>query len=406
MLIRTALLSALLLAGPFSRCRGDDPPLIVPPPQFLDAGPRYDSRPHDDLLSPDVTPPDLHPHADRWVDSSGRACTPGGSQCAPGQTCALITSKTVGVCATKCDPTKYPLVPNGCPPKTQCGTLPGAASTTEGRCFATCSLAPGKNDCEAGIACHSGEQVGLYGAGVCVGPPGCAKDTDCPVRTATACDPSGTNKCPAGAFCHPSSGGTVKGRCARAGKCDKVSGLCVGHSLGNATAKVGDPCADDTGCGGEMVCMTQTDDGKQVRYRNGYCAVRGCAHSGWTARACPKGSACNRVYAAGLCQRTCDLDMASGCRGEAKDYYGDYECRAWDNLSMANKKVSSGPVCDFGLAMSCDTLASSKLGCPAVGVPKTNKTNMLCRALDGTKLTAGNPAGFCLDDTTSGSKKR
>ena len=45
------------------------------------------------------------------------------------------------------------------------------------------------------------------------------------------------------------------GICVKPGKCDLTSNLCAPHSLGKPTAKIGDPCKDDTECAGNMVCL-------------------------------------------------------------------------------------------------------------------------------------------------------
>ena len=99
------------------------------------------------------------------------------------------------------------------------------------------------------------------------------------------------------------------------------------------------------------------------------------------------------------------MKVAADCRGQAKDLYGDYECRAWDRLSWGGSvKISDKPGCDIGPAMTCDLLGAN-LDCSYVGL-KNNPTNMSCRGLDGTKLAKGTAKGFCLDDTASGTKKR
>lgn len=439
MLIRSGLLLLIFsMGGPFSRCN-DEPPSIPPMPRYLDAG--LDAYVPPDLkfadtVGPDQYNPDLVPHDDIWVDTTGRACTAGAKQCGGGMKCIFVTDKKVGVCASTCD-LKSPLLPTGCPPQTACAVAPDGMVSTTDFCYRKCALAPGQNSCPAGVACHFGLIVGKPSQGLCLGPPGCSKDSDCPVRTSTTCDLAGGKKCPAGQLCHPvNSAATTAGQCAKPGKCDVKSGLCLGHSLGNASAKVGDPCSDDTACGGEMTCLMERDDkttalagGKActsgaeccsrvckagkcaaglcvTRNRNGYCTMVGCTHAAWTARACPSGSVCNKVKIGGQCQLGCDLTKADQCRGQATDLLGDYECRAWNNLSMGGVPITSGAVCDPGPDLPCGFLALSKLDCSSVGVPATNASNMSCRGLDGTQLAKGSPNGFCLDDTASGAKKR
>jgi hypothetical protein len=140
--------------------------------------------------------------------------------------------------------------------------------------------------------------------------------------------------------------------------------------------------------------------------------VQGCEFSATLpTRACPSGSICNKLYAGGLCQRSCSLGTASTCRGASGDLLGDYECRAWDNLAMGGVPVASGPVCDHGPSMPCNLLEASKLDCTSVAdksnifVP--NPTKMGCRSLGNIALTNPyDPYGFCLDDTSSGSQLR
>ncbi len=422
------------MAGPFSRC-DDDPPAV--PPSRLDAGSFLDVAPPDSL-PPDLEQPDQGPASDLWVETTGRACVPGSTECGQGRSCLLVLGKKVGVCTSECVfSTKTPLVPNSCLPQDKCGQAPPGSSGANGRCYRKCALATGQNKCSTGVACHFGMQVGLPGQGLCLGAPACTTDNDCPVRTAIPCKTSGGVKCPAGQFCHPMGSFTTAGYCSRAGKCDKVSGLCDDHALGKAGTKVDDLCADDTQCVGEMTCMMERDDKKTalaggaactsgpsccsgkctggkcaagpclIYNRNGYCSSRGCSYAAtWTGRKCPAGSSCNRLYSGGLCQSTCDLTAAAQCRGQDKDRLGDYECRAWNNLSMSGKLVAGSPVCDFGLAMPCDLLLSRNLDCSSVGLATTNKTKMSCRGLDGTKLAKYTPGGFCLDDTASGTLKR
>jgi len=122
-----------------------------------------------------------------------------------------------------------------------------------------------------------------------------------------------------------------------------------------------------------------------------------------TSRACPTGSSCNTLYLGGMCQKTCDQTVASTCRGNTLDKKGDYECIAWNNLS-----ISTAPVCDFGMNLACSFLqtTSGTLSCANLGTDKTaatNPTNMTCRKPDGTVLTnKWDPAGYCYDNTASG----
>jgi hypothetical protein len=144
-----------------------------------------------------------------------------------------------------------------------------------------------------------------------------------------------------------------------------------------------------------------------VDYRNGYCTIDGCAFaSTLTGRACPTGSHCNLLWFGGLCQKACDLSQASDCRNIATDLYGDYECRAWNYLTIGGVMVSAGPVCDFGTAVDCALFAGTTLDCSNLG-DSFNTTNMACRGLDSSiKTNKHDPTGFCLDTTTSGPQFR
>lgn len=58
-------------------------------------------------------------------------------------------------------------------------------------------------------------------------------------------------------------------------------------------------------------------------------------------------------------------------------------------------------MCDFGYGVSCDDL-SGTIGCATIG-NTGDTTNMSCRSLRNVTLSAGSAAGFCLDNTASGS---
>ncbi len=369
--------------------------------------------------------------------SIGAPCTQSGGQCGAG-TCVL-TSATAGFCTCPCAPDdpQTPLVnEDSCPNLAQnvCGSVVYSNGQQQNICLRTCQPKLGASDCGAPLACEpsSGWQFGLYSKAVCAFS-GCKGNADCPVLTATVCSVVAAN-CATGT-CLSFAGGD-EGRCALPGSCDLTSGLCAPHSLGNAAAKVGDPCKADTDCAGNMICQLEFDKAKYQKkggvacssgdeccsgacnntctaapcpllYRNGYCTVPGCAHASLTAYACPAGSACNRLYAGGQCQRTCKLDTASDCRGVTGDYLGDYECRSWDGLIMDGQQIASAPVCDYGPMLPCSTLASSGVSCSDLGNYPTNNTKMSCRTLDNkTTSSLYDPQGYCLDDTSSGTQTR
>ena len=143
----------------------------------------------------------------------------------------------------------------------------------------------------------------------------------------------------------------------------------------------------------------------QVRNRNGYCTIAGCAFaSTLTHRACATGSTCTYYAYGGLCYKSCDLTKASTCRNQAKDKHGDYECRAWNNLSIYGTMVSKTPVCEPGYWATCDVFGSTTLSCSYLGLHnKGNPTKMSCRdPKSGKGLPKGSPSGYCLDNTASG----
>lgn len=136
--------------------------------------------------------------------------------------------------------------------------------------------------------------------------------------------------------------------------------------------------------------------------RNGYCTIDGCAFSSLEAYQCPAGSGCSRLYPGGACLKECTLADATSCRGHAADRLGDYECRAWNNISVGGRAVTPSPVCDFGDSVACHTFKN--LGCDAFGDGISNPTKMSCRDLTGKELPdPRDPLGLCLDDTASGS---
>lgn len=414
----------------------------VDQPKLVDL-PKGDLPKGDLPIKPDLKKPDLGKQDGTPVTGCagiiGKVCTSAGGQCGTAGSC-LLTSSTAGICTCTCttDDPATPLVnEDNCPDlsKNICGKVVLTGGTTQNYCLRKCNPKIGSNDCAAGIACDpaSGSYVGLWQHTVCLFP-GCTKDADCPVITSTICD-TATTPCATGQTCVALASTTTAGRCAKAGKCDLVSGLCGVHALGKATAKVGDPCKDDTECAGNMTCAFEMDMAKvgakkggvactknseccsdscsmtcatglcTVNNRNGYCVISGCQFPTLTPFACPAGSTCNILYLAGRCQKTCALAQKSDCRGNAADYFGDYECRAWDNLTLGGVPIAASPVCDFGTSVPCNLLGTT-LDCTDLG-DSTNSTKMGCRTLDN-KVTANihDPTGFCFDDTASGTQIR
>jgi hypothetical protein len=378
-----------------------------------------DGKPVPDVAAPDAPiAPDGPSSA---CADTGRACSV-TSQCDPGSTCLKTVGATLGVCGCPCTPDdqQTPLVnEDSCPDLSNnvCGWAPNDKQSYH--CYRQCAPKLGTSSCAAGIACHPASAAfsGKLDQAVCAFPM-CTSDTDCPVSTDKSC-PCGSLE-----WCH-------NGRCAKPGSCDLGSGLCKPRSGSfNVAAKVGDPCTSDKGCGAAMRCERErppnslgklgalcASDGDccsgrcsgnkcticVTHARGGYCVVDGCTFaSTLTAYACPLGSTCYRRRPGGWCLKTCDLTAAKDCRGVGMDKNGDYECRAWNNLSLGAVAVSDAPVCDFGESVPCDLFSS--LTCDALGLIPGNSTQMECRApATNVKLVdKKDPNGFCLDTTKSG----
>ncbi len=227
----------------------------------------------------------------------------------------------------------------------------------------------------------------------------CQDGVDCPVQSDIPCTSDGV--CTAwesDAFCDLDDN-----LCARPGNCTP-GGLCGPHTLGAATAAVGDPCDSDFDCPGAGSCfMEQVGEGPGVAYRNGYCVTTGCFAAKYVSEfACPSGSACNTLYYSGICFKTCDLADADGCRGYEGDRGGDYECYAWQNLVTDIGPVSPEPICMTAPYQDCYQ-DSESLDCSSLGDENGNPTNMTCRdRFTGAETVDTDPNGICMDDTSSG----
>jgi hypothetical protein len=379
-----------------------------------------------DFLSPDTLPGTCS------AAVVGRACTEANeaSVCGAGHLCYVpFVGSDLGFCTCLCnvdDESTSNANEDTCPgqPENRCVALTEQAAV----CFQTCAPRLGDNSCQGALACHP--QVaglfGVYDVAVCA-LEGCSSDADCPVYSDTPCSVS-AQSCPTGQTCYSIAGGN-DGVCALPGNCDLLSGLCGPHSLGTAGAEVGDPCSDDTDCAGNMFCINEYDQAQYekaggqscsedweccsgvctygscaagpclVHNRNGYCSISGCQFADTlTSAACGSGAACSELYHGGLCLKTCSLTSASTCRGHSADRWGDYECRAWNNYGIAPSAV-----CDFGFTFTCAAWASASGGdCSDLG-NATNSTQMSCRTLDGQITSSANSAGFCFDNTSSGS---
>jgi len=422
-------LDAAIQDGPTTITEGGTPDRA--PDHFWD-----DTFPRDgikfDTPGTDGPPPKCGP----FSGTIGKVCTsPTG--CGAGHSCLMIYS-SAGLCTKSCipdDPYTPTVNEDSCPKGNVCGQIQGAG---QNYCFHECAPQLGCSECDTGISCHpsAGSYIGRRDKTVCLYGR-CTTGADCRVTTGVACKTNAPT-CGAGESCQPVQNGSTDGVCSKAGVCDALSGLCAPHKLGQATAKVGDPCKGDVDCGDAMYCLMEFDESKYhkqggvsctdnseccsgncdygtctagpcpIRYRNGYCTVLGCQYAAtYPERACPAGSDCNIIYGGGFCQKTCSLTTASDCRGHSADLIGDYECRAWNKIQVSTGKyASAGPVCDVGVFVPCKTWFSSKQDCSIMG-NAGNTTKMACRDLKNTILSNKYDAnGFCLDDTASGIKTR
>jgi len=383
------------------------------------------------------------------VETLGKPCEAADGkqedrQCGEGGLCLLDADTNRGVCTCLCAQDDPGTVRNEdtCPKIDQHICAPVRISTTlsVGMCFERCVPRLGANDCQSPIVCdpRAAELIGV-GQGACM-VEGCKSNEDCEVTTGIECDTRKTGECASGTRCVADFPGESKGQCVRDGRCDVPSGLC-GPRTDAATfkpdAKVGDPCHGDIDCGAAMRCVQQLDLGDvlkkpgeacvgdseccndsceddkcsaaqcRVSARNGYCTVLGCAFESLTEFACPQGSGCLRVGGGvlppgGACMRTCDPADAGQCRGNANDVYGDYECRAWDQLQLLGASVADTPICDFVENARCDQLRGLTDGCESLGID-AQTTEMKCRGLDGKETEDPFDAqGYCLDTTGSG----
>ena len=387
------------------------------------------------------TGPDTWPTPTTCASVAGKPCTQAGNECGTAPNTCLLTSGGKGVCTCPCtvNNPQTPQNEDSCPQLNNniCGTVQMANGTTQNFCLRKCAPKLYGNDCFGSMACHPRSANFVSGSlnqAVCL-LNGCATNSDCPVLNGKAC--SQGSPCPLGQLCIPHNSTTTHGVCGTAGSCDTVSNLCAPHNKGKPGAKVGDTCKADTDCGNNMRCRVEINkaifqkkwnqscgaDGEccsgtcqngfctkglcTVDNRNGYCVISGCVFgASLPTAACPSGSTCNILYTGGLCQRTCSLTNLTGCRGEAADRFGDYECRAWNNLNIGGTPLASAPVCDFGTGMTCDFLQASSLQCSSVGLTP-NTTNMACRTLaNSVTMDPYDPTGFCLDNTASSSQKR
>ena len=359
-----------------------------------------------DTLAPDTLAPDLPPAPDIGPSGPnvGAVCTQ-PSDCTGGTSCLLslggVNICTIAAC-TQDNPATASIDEDSCPnlAKNICAALPLASGSTQNYCVQRCQPRAASNDCPAQLACDpaAGGLVDDTTIGVCT-TKACKADIDCPVFTAKSCTSATGAGCSAaaGETCIALSSGD---RCAVAGHCNTVSGMCEGHSKGKAGAKVGDACAADVDCGNDQICLRESVSGTTTSWRGGYCTIFSCMHATLVPKfACPSGSVCNRRYGVvnGVCMRSCTIKTASTCRGRTGDFFGDYDCYGWDGFMLDGKAVTTTPVCD--MPVPCDYYSG---GCPPLGLTP-NSTNMSCRDLKNVaKTNPADPTGYCLDNTMAG----
>jgi hypothetical protein len=322
--------------------------------------------------------------------------------CKNGAECLLRVAENTGIYTMLCTPDDPATTTNNedtCPDLVRniCGEVPLADGTTEKICLQRCVPKSSGNDCPAELACSisSTRITGKAYTAACLFPA-CTTADDCPVFLSKTCDAATLTGCSLGEFCEPTGASTAQ--CALPGSCNATNGLCGPHTKGSATAKIGDPCQQDTECGGAMFCMPEATNAGAVTWRNGYCMIAGCAFPWLIEASCPSGSACHLGYSIGLCLRSCSLTSTTDCRGVTGDLRGDYECYAWNRLPLTGtgQQVAATPLC--GTPVPCTVVAD----CADLGTV-TNPTGMSCRDQQtNAPANPGDQGSVCLDNTASG----
>jgi len=307
-------------------------------------------------------------------------------------------------------------------------------------CVEKCTPSDTSNPCQSPFACTPFSVRFNFSDAVCI-DLACTTGSDCPVTITDNMTCVSDFDCPGATdFCELSvdtdgDGVFDIGACALPGVCDPDNGLCAPHSLGSASARIGDPCQADTDCTDGGTCVNQ---GVYVDLyfiwhqvpRNGYCTMFGCKFAGATGFDCPAGSACHNVFFAGGCMDLCDQEDPTGCRDDLDadgdptgngtpcdvaggittncDWYADYDCYNWSGLQFGNGlPVVDGPdsrICDYITPVQRTCVDFLPIGgCPAVG-PLGNSTAMDCRYPESgiPTPTGTDDFGRCLDTTTSG----
>jgi len=383
-------------------------------PAMLALGCSDDDKPKDqgvdsiDGTTPDMgvdTIPDTGAPDMPVATSMGEGCQ-SQKDCKAGSPVCLTLDKTkaIGICSMECtpdDPSTQLINEDNCPSGFLCASFP-YTTVTYNYCLKKCSPDITKNTCPASSkqACYpASTRYGDTDQPVCW-YLACVDGKDCPVLSEQTCvADSECTSVGTDAFCDPSSK-----RCARPGNCT-VSGICGVHTMGKATAKVGDPCNSDFDCPNNGRCFEESTDSNSIgaAWRNGYCTISNCTFAtGMPDFACPTGSTCHSLYYGGICAKTCKLAGATDCRNNALDKGGDYECYAWNNLYIGGVQIAAEPICLSAAGQTCDSLGTS-LDCSSLG-DQGNPTNMKCRDRHTgvPKTLKDDPGGVCLDDTASG----
>lgn len=350
----------------------------------------------------------------------GKACTKTGTECGSAGVCLLTVDENNGVCSCGCTPDNAAtgdVNEDSCPDLAnhRCVIVKATSTGVVGACMQTCTPKIGSNGCKhPKLACDPNVALNfrVFDAGLCLFP-GCAENLDCPVITATTCNPTvtctpfgGLGCCNAGETCFATSNeDPTLGICAFPGNCDVKSGLCNERTDNfNPNATIGTPCKSDLDCGSKMSCLNEQTDADGTLLRNGYCSIDGCLFGdSLTTKQCPAGSSCallftSHILSGGMCQKDCSMADVKGCRNVASDKMGDYECR-YTAATVEGNPIST---CDF-IPVPCNFDSKKQKDCSYFAADKTNSTHMRCRLSNGTDaIDPFDPKGLCLDDSTSG----
>lgn len=293
----------LLILATLCHCRAGQPSNST-----ADAG--DDHLAYDAIVAPDLGRRDVG----ALIPAVGAPCLPGQvADCGDGLTCLELPSG-IGVCTIEGCRREDPQTSakeDDCPPGSACGE--NSVLGGDGRknyCFRICTPSALYNDCASRhplLACDPRSALITGSYEVCAFAA-CQQNADCDPKSAIP------------RF-----------------RCDLATNVCF--NLGQAEAKIGDPCLTTLDCGPDQYCFPETRqaDG-QVRMKDGYCTTVGCRHGGkWR---CPDGSTCYQLgsseavslcLAAG-CNPAADKSQ-DGCRDQTID--ASYDC----------VEVGSGTVC-------------------------------------------------------------